>query len=70
MIRNFIYLCGLKMKKGMSQYNESNERQQEIKFTEAMRQRLLQLSGLNAFYGGGHEFCPADSVEQHFIPDL
>ena len=54
----------------MAKVKRSNESSKGMELTEAMRARLLQLLALNAFYGGGHEFCPSDSEEQHFIPDL
>lgn len=69
----FSYFCKLKKSEGnttMAKIKRSTERKLDPEMAEALRVRMLQLKALNAIYGGGHEFCPADSVEQHFIPDL
>ena len=54
----------------MARVKRTQDPELDLEMDEAMRIRLLELLALNAEHGGGHEFCPNDAVEQHFIPDL
>lgn len=54
----------------MAKIKRTTDPELDPEMAEAVRVRMYQLMALNALYGGGHKFCPADSVEQHFIPDL